>query len=221
MHPIAATETRMVGSSYNRMSATRDAKIRDAEEGTIDPFLKTISFWDGESPLLALSAYASHPMSYYGKGGVSADFVGMARRRRQADAPGVFQIYASGCSGNVTAGKYNDGDPDNRLILADRMHAAMKRGLEGDAARPHQGCRFSQRSPCARSRELGRLLGGGTDQAIDDDPKPFGQCLAALGLSWRKRVGCRQANRSDRAGFRRGRDRASTGGKLRRVPAGR
>ena len=48
-------------------------------------------------------------MSYYGKGGVSADFLGLARKRRQADDPKVFQIYASGCSGNVTAGKYNDG----------------------------------------------------------------------------------------------------------------
>src|SRR6188472_237325 len=108
------------------MSATRDAKIRDAEEGTIDPFLKTISFWDGETPLLALSAYATHPMSYYGRGGVTADFVGLARQRLQADTPGVFQMYASGCSGNVTAGKYNDGDPANRMVLADRMYAAMK-----------------------------------------------------------------------------------------------
>jgi hypothetical protein len=24
---------------------------------------------------------------------------------------------------------------------------------------------------------------------LKDDPKPFGQCLAALGLSWRRRVG--------------------------------
>ena len=113
---------------YNRMSATRDAKIRDADEGTIDPFLKTFSFWNDDTPLLALSAYATHPMSYYGKGGVSADFVGMARKRRQADTPKVFQMYASGCSGNVTAGKYNDGDPGNRVVLADRMHAAMKHG---------------------------------------------------------------------------------------------
>src|SRR5262245_9786223 len=59
---------------YNRMSATRDPKIRAAEEGTIDPILKTFSFWNGDTPLLALSAYATHPMSYYGKGGVSADF---------------------------------------------------------------------------------------------------------------------------------------------------
>src|SRR5205085_7792126 len=64
-------------------------------------------------------------MSDYGKGGVSADFVGLARKRRQAEMPGVFQMYASGCSGNVTAGKYNDGDPANRVVLADRLHKAM------------------------------------------------------------------------------------------------
>ena len=39
--------------------------------------LKTISFWNQEQPLLALHAYATHPMSYYGQGEVSADFVGL------------------------------------------------------------------------------------------------------------------------------------------------
>ncbi|HSQ56087.1 MAG TPA: hypothetical protein VLM40_10095, partial [Gemmata sp.] len=97
---------------YNRMSATRDPKIREAEEGTIDPFLKTLSFWNEDKPLLGLSAYATHPMSYYGKGGVSADFVGMARKLHQNDTR-TFQMYASGCSGNITAGKYNDGNPGN------------------------------------------------------------------------------------------------------------
>ncbi|HEV3025631.1 MAG TPA: hypothetical protein VGX76_24330, partial [Pirellulales bacterium] len=111
--------------AFNRMSRTVDAAVRDAPEGTIDPWLKTISFFDGERPLAALSIYATHPMSYYGKGGVSADFVGMARRRRQMDDPQVFQIYASGASGNVTAGKYNDGDPANRPLLADRIYRAM------------------------------------------------------------------------------------------------
>ncbi len=58
---------------------------RDAPEGEIDPYLKTLSFWDGEMPVAALNVYATHPMSYYGQGGVTADFVGLARRRRQAD----------------------------------------------------------------------------------------------------------------------------------------
>src|SRR4029077_381179 len=109
---------------FNRMSASRDPLIRAGEEGTIDPWLKTLSFWDDDTPLLALNAYATHPMSFYGRGEVSADLVGMARKRRQADDPKVLQIYASGCSGNVTAGKYNDGAPENRPVLADRLYAA-------------------------------------------------------------------------------------------------
>ncbi|HSI12217.1 MAG TPA: hypothetical protein VK961_09240, partial [Chthoniobacter sp.] len=94
---------------HNRMSATRDAAIRAKPEGTIDPWLRTLSFWDRETAVAAWSAYAVHPMSYYGKGGISADFPGMARAMRERNEPGVFQIYASGCSGNVIAGKYNDG----------------------------------------------------------------------------------------------------------------
>ena len=51
---------------HNRMSATRDPKIREAEEGLIDPYLKTLSLWDGDRAVLAVSAYATHPMSFYG-----------------------------------------------------------------------------------------------------------------------------------------------------------
>ena len=97
--------------------------------------LKTLCFWNGDTPLCALSAYATHPMSFYGKGGVSADFVGMARKRRQADTPKVFQMYASGCSGNVTAGKYNDGDPAQPRRPR-RPHSRGDGGrVEGDARR--------------------------------------------------------------------------------------
>ena len=44
-----------------RYSATRDAAIRDLPEGLIDPWLKAISFWDGDQPLAAINAYATHP----------------------------------------------------------------------------------------------------------------------------------------------------------------
>lgn len=117
--------------TFNRYSASGgDPVSRDAPEGLIDPYLKTISFWDGDVPLLALHAYATHPMSHYGQGGVSADFVGLARRRRQADDPTVFQIYVTGCSGDVTAGKYNDGSPAMRPLLAERIYRAMTKAWE-------------------------------------------------------------------------------------------
>ena len=67
----------------SRTSATKDVKVRDEPEGLIDPWLKTISFWDREKPLAALHYYATHPMSHYGGGHVSSDFVGLARKQRQ------------------------------------------------------------------------------------------------------------------------------------------
>src|SRR5262245_28220058 len=122
---------------YDRMSATRDAKIRAGEEGTIDPMLKALSLWDGDTPLVVLNFYATHPMSYYGRGAVSADFVGLARRARQATTPGKpLQLYVSGCSGNVTAGKYNDGAPENRPVLAARLESAMAKAWDATRKTP-------------------------------------------------------------------------------------
>ena len=63
-------------------------------------------------------AYSTHPMTYYGKGDVSADFPGIARRKLQVENPDVFHIYCSGASGDTMAGRYNDGNPANRQVLA-------------------------------------------------------------------------------------------------------
>lgn len=110
---------------FTRYSASKDPAIRAEPEGLIDPWLKTLSFWDGDRPLAALHYYATHPMSYYGDGRVSADFCGLARRQRQSDDDNVFQVYFTGCAGNITAGKYNDGAKENRPLLRDRIHAGM------------------------------------------------------------------------------------------------
>lgn len=103
-----------------------DPVLAAAPTGEIDSELKTLSFWNGEKCLVALHVYATHPMSYYGQGVVSADFVGLARRKMQALHPQVRQLYASGCSGDVTAGKFNDGSEVARQQLIDRMFQAMQ-----------------------------------------------------------------------------------------------
>ena len=91
--------------SFGRGSASgRNILAANAPEGTIDPWLKTISFWNGDQPIAALSNYATHPMSYYRTGEVSADFPGLARAQRQKETPGCLQVYFSGACGNVTAG---------------------------------------------------------------------------------------------------------------------
>src|SRR5260370_24527641 len=68
---------------YVRYSSTKEPKIRAEPEGLIDPFVHLVSFWDGDRPIASLPYYATHPQSYYGKGGVSCDFPGLARRMRE------------------------------------------------------------------------------------------------------------------------------------------
>jgi hypothetical protein len=173
---------------FGRTSATRDSYARDQEEGTIDPWLKTLSFWDGERALAVLSGYATHPMSYYGKGGVSADFPGLARKRRQADEPKTFQIYLSGCSGNVTAGKYNDGAPENRPVLADRIYTAMVAAFKATRRTTLESVAFRSMPLRLEPRNDPGFTVEGLTKRLTSDARPFGQCLGALGLSWRKRA---------------------------------
>ena len=160
-------------------------------------------------------------MSHYGQGGVSADFVGMARRARQKALPDVVQIYVSGCSGNVTAGKYNDGSPGQPpgARVADRdgawqaAWAATKRFPLEEAAFRLVPLRFEP-------RERRRVQQGGIEaHGWPTITKPFGQCLAALGLSWRerRRVGPDGGPAGPRPRSRRG--RAPARRDLRRVSA--
>jgi hypothetical protein len=173
---------------FNRTSSTRQPAAIAAEEGLIDPWLKTLSFWDVNTPLAAVSFYAVHPMSYYGSGEVSADFPGLARRRRQAEMPGVEQIYCSGCSGNVTAGKYNSGARENRPVLAERLHAAMAAAWRDTKRQPIT--RFDFRvTPCRlEPRSDAGFSVAELESRLTPATKPFQQCLAAMGLSWRQRA---------------------------------
>lgn len=173
---------------FDRTSSTRNAFAIAAPEGLIDPWLKTLSFWNGETPLAAVSFYAVHPMSYYGTGEVSADFPGLARRRRQTDLPGVKQIYSSGCSGNVTAGKYNTGARENRVGLADRLHAAMTSAWR--ETKREALTRYEFRVTPLRLEPTDRpgFSVGELTARLVPDTKPFQQCLAAMGLNWRRRA---------------------------------
>lgn len=108
-----------------RGSACRDPELVALPEGLIDPMLKTVAFYSGDKKVVACHYYACHPMSHYGKGHVSSDYPGLARKRRQAVEPGCMQIYFTGGAGNIGAGKYNDGSPEARVALTQRIHSAM------------------------------------------------------------------------------------------------
>ena len=112
---------------FMRMTACRDPKVRAFPEGTIDPLVRLIGFWNGERPLAVLSYYATHPQSYYSTGLVSADYVGMARDQRETAERTRLHIHFNGAGGNIGAGKYNDGSPANRPVLAGRLAEGMEK----------------------------------------------------------------------------------------------
>lgn len=126
-----ASNRRILGSdgrvASQRGSSSRDPQHQQLPEGLIDPMLKTVAFYDGDTKLAACHYYACHPMSYYGDGRVSADFCGLARKLRQQAEPNCTHLYFNGCGGNIGAGKYNDGSPEMRPILTGRIHDAMQR----------------------------------------------------------------------------------------------
>lgn len=129
-----ASNRRVLGDDgkveHVRYSSCQSEAARSAPEGVIDPYVRNIGFWNEDNPIASLTYYATHPQSFYGRGGVSTDFVGMARMIRDATLPDVAHIHFNGAGGNVAAGKYNDGSPENRLILARRMVNGMESAWE-------------------------------------------------------------------------------------------
>lgn len=108
-----------------RGSACKDPELIALPEGLIDPMLKTVAFYDGEKKVLACHYYATHPMSHYGQGKVSSDFVGLARKQRQKEEPDCTHIYFTGAAGNISAGKYNNGSPKARGELTQRIYEGI------------------------------------------------------------------------------------------------
>ncbi len=119
-----------------RWTATKDPAIRAEPEGTIDPIVSLVSLWNGEQPLAVLSYYATHPQSYYRTGFPNPDFPGLARFFRQLAVPAALHIHFTGAGGNIGAGKYNDGSPENRRVLAERLADGMRRAWESTQRQP-------------------------------------------------------------------------------------
>jgi hypothetical protein len=147
---------------YVRYTACTDPEIRDMPVGTIDPVLRMVSLWDLDTPVVALTYYATHPQSYYRTGNANPDFPGIARDHRQK-ATGVPHVHFDGAGGNIGAGKWNDGAPANRQVLADRVAAGMTRAWEATKKMPIAGSDLGWESvavalPAAPHLDEGRLL---------------------------------------------------------------
>jgi hypothetical protein len=119
-----------------RFTACTDPEAIAQPEGIIDPKARTVGFWNGDRPVAILTYYATHPQSYYCQGRVSCDFPGLARAEREAAIPEAVHIHFNGAGGNIGAGKYNDGSPQNRPVLAHRLAAGMAAAWEAAKKTP-------------------------------------------------------------------------------------
>ena len=117
-------------------SGGKNPAARAAPEGTIDPLVRLIAFWNRDTPVAVLTYYATHPQSYYGRGGVNWDFVGIAREAREKALAGLPHIHFDGAGGNIAAGKYNDGSEEKRPLLARRLAAGMKLAWQAQKKSP-------------------------------------------------------------------------------------
>lgn len=113
-----------------RYTTAKDPKLRAEPVGLIDPQVSVLSFWNKDVPLAVLSYYACHPQSYYRTGVPSPDFPGIARFIRGQCVPEALHVHFNGAGGNIGAGKYNDGNKENRMALALRLADGMKRAFD-------------------------------------------------------------------------------------------
>jgi hypothetical protein len=176
-----------------RYSSTKDPFLRDAPEGMIDPWMKTVTLFDGELPLVRLHYYASHPQSSYGDGRADPDTPGMARGYLESEE-GVAQIYFTGCGGNVTAGKYNDGSSAAKLAMSKQLYSGMIRAIAATRRVPVR--EFSWKSvdvslPPRTEPEFSEAVLRKT--ISDPEGTPTRRLTSSLKLAWIERIRMRPA----------------------------
>uniref|UniRef100_A0A7C4LKK1 Neutral/alkaline non-lysosomal ceramidase N-terminal domain-containing protein n=1 Tax=Schlesneria paludicola TaxID=360056 RepID=A0A7C4LKK1_9PLAN len=173
-----------------RFSSSRIPEAIAAPEGIIDPYCRCVSFWNGDRPLVSITYYATHPQSHYGKGAVSAEFVGLARAERQAALPEALHVHFNGAGGNVAAGKYNDGAPERRAELTARLAAGMKAAFENTrkAAITAADVEWRVVPVTLPLRDLHRDIAAREKMLRDETVAPRERGRAARDLSYARRV---------------------------------
>lgn len=183
-----ASNRRILGSDgkveFTRWSSGKDSAAKAKPEGLIDPWLKSVSLWNRDTPVAVVTYYATHPQSYYGNGDVTCEFVGRARNNRQKTLNGVPHIHFNGAGGNITAGKYNDGTDSLRTILTQRMEIAMQQAWDNTKKtsvtfKPEWRTEFV-RLPVAQNSSEEKLR-----QTLSDTSAKHGDVIAAAErLAW-------------------------------------
>lgn len=146
-----ASNRRLIGEDgkwfATRFSMCPDPKLRALPVGTIDPLLRTVAFGDAEGRILAaLHFYATHPMTAYHRERACSDVPGAALEYAgEKIGPETFQMYFTGCSGNVTLGKYFLDDKEESLrVMGRRLGEGMVSNIARLEEKPLAGLSFRE-----------------------------------------------------------------------------
>ena len=172
-----------------RSSAGGNKQMKNAPDGLIDPNVRLLAFWNGDTPVASVTYYACHSCAFYGKGGVSSEIMGLARTARDVALPGVAHIHFNGAGGDLAVGKYNDNTPATRPRLAKRLAEGMKAAWQSQKRTPvtASDVQWRVRSvalPVKKSLREDKLL-----QAIGDGGRPtIDRVRDARKLAWLRLV---------------------------------
>lgn len=153
-----------------------DPKMAALPEGDIDPMLRTITLAEKTKPIVRLHYYATHPQTWCCDGVVSGDMVASARASAEKQ-DGVPQIYFTGCSGDVTVGKYNDRTAEAKQGLGERLAKGMMQSAHSTKYEPAKSLRWrvaplhltpKLRAPASTIQELEASIASGklTDEEL-------------------------------------------------------
>jgi hypothetical protein len=171
-----------------RFSHCNDPVLIASPEGLIDPWMRTITLLNRQQPIARLHYYASHPQSYYGKGHMNPDTPGIARERLEQEE-GIPQIYFTGCGGNVAAGKYNDGSPQLRIQLANRLYEGMKSAIAGSQKAGAASVSWKTTNVRFKLREDPNFSEEHIRSVLADPQQPYiARMSASLALAWYERL---------------------------------
>jgi DNA-binding NarL/FixJ family response regulator len=114
-----------------------------------------------------------------------AEHARQSLRRRQREQPELVQIYGTGACGDVTAGKYNDGNHANRDRLAERLYQAMITAWKATERHPLTDVTF-RTAPLTfqPSEELGYTRAEMSSNLTSDDADPNEQAMTEA--AWRE-----------------------------------
>ncbi len=177
------------GRIQGRSSNTRSApQLRQLPEGVIDPWVRTVAVYGADCAIAHLHYYASHPQSFYGDGRASYDVPGIVRERVETKT-GVFQLYITGCAGDIAFGKYNDGSRIAREELTAHLQSGVESSILKLKKHPLVPMKWSVRPltfPLRRDDEFTAAA----NQKILDDPtaEHTRRRKAAIALAWIQRV---------------------------------